>query len=262
MSIARFSEKWASRRGGALSRLVGIWVLLTLLLAGAAHATPELVLFDEPSGFGFEDPGDQDLLPIDKTIGAWSLAGDAEFSPRPGEDDQFLLIIEPANPPMVRCGERGDVCSSTSHPVEVIWNVRLNEFHPLVMGNSGAIDVNLFLVDSDRGSAYRLHTVGIYYESAVVDGIGADFETAMFSTSTKDYFFLSLALDDMLPGEDGIREIRFRYQDDGRLPADGATFIVPHILSASFMTIPEPGTGLMLGLGLIGMALKGRREYQ
>lgn len=261
MSIARFSEKWASRRGWALSQLVVSWVLLTFLVTGVAHAVPEIVYFDDPSGFGFLDPAGQGLS-VDKTIGDWQLAGDAVFSPDPGEDGQFLLIIEPADPPFVNCGESGDVCGSTSHPVEHIWNVRLNEFHPLVMGASGPMDVNLFLVDSNRSPEFDGNTVGIYYESAVVDQIESSFETVMFSTASRDFFFLSLALDDMLPGEDGIREVKFRYQVDGVLPADGAEFILPFVLSASFVTIPEPGTGFMLGLGLIGLALRGCRKDQ
>ena len=77
------------------------------------------------------------------------------------------------------------------------------------------------------------------------------------------HYYLDLALDDMLLGL--TRRVTFRYQVLGELPFnednDSPSRLFPVILPAAYTratVIPEPGTGLMVSLGLVGMALRRR----
>ncbi len=108
--------------------VAALWLLATLVILGTAptvRAASELIPFDEPTGFGFLDPGGHGLA-VNKNFDTWELAGSEFANPTPPNPTQFLFFTELVS--FARCAEIGDVCSATNHIFELLHVEGLSNF--------------------------------------------------------------------------------------------------------------------------------------
>ena len=77
----------------------------------------------------------------------------------------------------------------------------------------------------------------------------------------KDYYYGVGVLGDLAPEE--TVELRVRYiVNNGEMPTDSSgTYLLPPLdLLAATVVVPEPSTALLLGSGLLGLAVAGKRR--
>jgi len=231
--------------------------LLLGLPAGTAQATPAVVPFDGPGNYGFSDPAALGLVVTKHFSGSdWQLAADETFNPNP---DPFLLLITPVS--LAYCEYHGpQACSDTYHTLEATWDIVLNEDHPAVMENPGlAFDVSLFLASWQQSPIFEDLEVSVFYDSPTIDGSDTIFDVAEYDGF---YNFLSFALGNMTPGEIGKVQVSVAYEVQGELTLGDdppPVLLAPFLATAAFaQPIPEPGTALLMSLGLVGIALQRR----
>ena len=229
--------------------------LLLGLSGGSARATPVVVPFDGPGNYGFLDPMGLGLTVTKYFAGSeWQFAADESFNPNP---EEFLLLITPVD--LAYCEYSGtQACSSTYHTLEATWDIVLNENHPAVAQNQGLpLDVNLFLATWQQEPMFAGMDVSIFYDSPTVDDSAAIFDVAKYDDI---YNFLSLGLGNMTPGV-GV-QVSVAYEVVGELiPGEDPTPVLfaPFLATAAFaQPIPEPGTALLMSLGLVAIALQRR----
>ncbi len=257
MSTTRCSHEWRHDRQRRTVMAALTASLLLGIFAGTARATPEVVPFDGPGSYGFTDPAGLGLTVTKQFAGSeWQLAADESFNPNP---EEFLLLITPVD--LAYCEYPGpQACSSTYHTLEATWDIVLNEDHLAVLQNQGLpLDVNLFLATWQQEPIFAGMEVSVFYDSPTIDGADAIFGVAQYNDT---YNFLSLDLGNMTPGVDGMVQVSVAYEVVGELvPGEDPTpvLLAPFLATAAFaQPIPEPGTALLMSLGLVVIALQRR----
>jgi hypothetical protein len=256
MSATHCYHEWSyDQQRRTVMVVLTAWILLGIF-PGTARATPVVVPFDGQFNYGF-DQEKLDLVVTKHFSGTdWQLAADPSFNPNP---EEFLLLITPTD--LAYCEYPGpQACSSTYHTLEVTWDIVLNENHPAVQVSQGLpLDVNLFLATWQQDPAFASMEVSVFYDSPAIDGSDAIFDVAQYNDI---YHFLSLDLGNMTPGVDGTIQVSVAYEVVGELtPGDDPEplLLAPFLATAAFaQPIPEPGTALLMSLGLVGIALQRR----
>jgi len=264
----------------ASSRLGGfvLFALLvsTLFAATAAQATP-YIPFDGPTfsdgdpntvdfSYGFLDPFQYPA--IENQYGSLSDLNEipqffpASESSHPDAGSSLLLVDQVGEGMGCPFTDPGN-CSDTYNVFDVVWEVRFNA------APTGDLtlpyDAHLILVDSDPSEAYVGNIVSIDYGSALLGSSPSDLEALDFETASlyDSYFFIDLDLGSMM--HDDTIYVGFRYRVVGaELPPAGGNvvgFLYPQIIPAAYIAtpIPEPGTAMLLGLGLAALALARNR---
>lgn len=269
----------------ASSRLGGfvLFALLvsTLFAATAAQATP-YIPFDGPTisdgdpntvdfSYGFLDPFQQDYQAIQDQYGSLSDLNEIPQFFQASESDHLLadsslLLVDQVGEGM-GCPFTDPVnCSDTYNVFDIVWEVTFNA------APTGDLtlpyDAHLILVDSDPSEAYVGNIVSIDYGSAMrgpspsaSDLTKVDFEVASLNDS---YFFIDLDLGSMMHNDTIYVGFRYRVVGAELPPAGGsdAGFLYPQIIPGAYIAatpIPEPGTAMLLGLGLAALALARNR---
>lgn len=250
------STRGAHRRTRSGLRGVATVAALVVSLVGlgrAAHAAP-FIPFDGPEidgfNYGFLDPASYGITTF-RTMDNYYQATD----PDNAQADDALLHVEAVS--FERCARSSDNCNSEFHVFDVVWDITFNA--DILAAPNDPYFVDLILVDSDpAGGLFDDNVVRIDYDSAILEGIAVDFQTANYASGA--YYFVDLALGSMINGE--TKRVGFTYQVTGELPIGEPEvgFLFPPILPAAHLQpIPEPGTALLLGLGLVALASSRKR---
>jgi hypothetical protein len=238
----------------SIARLVRHVVRLAPLLAvlagfsGTTHAAP-FIPFDGTAfdgvNYGFNNPSNYGITEF-REMDVYYQAASPDSPPA----DLSLLHISPVS--FERCASPIANCNSGFHVFDIVWDVT---FNANILGDfDSAYDVDLIFVDSDPDSRFNELVVTLDYDSAVLEGNNATFETAIYRDGA--FHFVDLALGAMIHGQ--TKRVGFTYQIEGELPIsalDGA-FVFPVILPAAsiYAPIPEPGTAILLCLGIAALA--------
>ncbi len=246
-------------QGFALRRaLLRASVIVGLLFsATAAHAVNFIPFDAEPAAdgfsYGFVMPGSYGITSFKRMDAYYTAARSTDTANAPSA----LLHVDPVS--FERCPRSSDDCSSTHHIFDVEWDVTFNG-SVLDGGTEGKHLVDVILVDSDPNPIFDDLLVEVDFDQvAELDGESLSLEVADYRDG--DFYFLAAALGQMMDGE--TKRLAFSYKIEGELPlASGGQvgFLFPTILPAAYIPIPEPGTGMMLGLGLVALAKRGRRN--
>lgn len=234
--------------------IAGLLVAAVWLVAGIASADP--IPFDaetQSDGFsyGYQNPGNYGITNF-KPMDAYYTASRSDDT---ANRDAALLWVDPVS--YERCPRASDGCNADFHVFDVEWDVT---FNASAIGDPGSTHlVDLILVDSDPDADFNDLLVQVEYEQvAELDGASLSFETASYRNGA--FYFIAAALGAMTDGE--TQRLAFSYTVEGELPLadDEVGFLFPTILPAAYLPVPEPGTGIMMGLGLVALAKRGRRN--
>lgn len=271
----------------AASSRLGGFVLFTLLVsslfgATAAQALPYILFIETPPisdgdpdtldfNLGFLDPFQYEA--IETVYG--SLSGLNQIPQRlqaTDSDHQLagssLLLVDQVGDGVGCPFTDRDNCSDTYNVFDIVWEVT---FNAAPTGDlTVPYDAHLILVDSDPSEAYVGNTVSIDYGSAMrgpspSDLKKVDFEVArLVESPTDSYFFIDLDLGSMMHNDTIYVGFRYRVEGAELRPAGGndAGFLYPQIIPGAYIVatpIPEPGTAMLLGLGLAALALARNR---
>jgi len=235
-------------------------VVVGMLIAAIPAYAANFIPFDaatQSDGFsyGFVNPSSYGITNYRRMDTYYTAARPSDTTNAPSA----LLHVDPVS--FERCPRNSDNCSSQLHIFDVEWDVTFNA-SALQPADAGRNEVDLILVDSDPDSIFNDLTVEVDYDqTASLDGSDLSFGVASYLNGA--YYFLAAALGEMADGE--TKRLAFSYRINGELPLAGGGdvgFLFPTILPAAYLPtpIPEPSTGLMLGLGIAALAKRGRRN--
>ncbi len=239
-------------------------VACALLFCQSAHALPTTIPFDGPLigpfTYGF-DIGNLELSGLaamsPNAMDHWLFAV-PESNPYGNSNDDILFYAEVEPALYERCGQSSIPCSPNRTVYDVTWTIELNESHPLVVNAKPGetFDTHLVFPGWER-SGFGANAVNVFSDSFRIDDAPANLEVSSWKDS---YFFLSIALDGMLPGEAGKRSVRVLYEMLGPEPSEDGKNLVPALQLLGHLTIPEPGTFTLLALGLAGLCAERSRQ--
>ncbi len=251
--------KGSERATGWLRRrsLLYAWATVAALFAASAAHAVNFIPFDADTAadgfsYGFVDPGLKGITAFEQMDAYYTAARSDDTANAPSA----LLHVDAVS--FERCPRSSDDCSSDFHVFDVEWDVTLNA--GILDDPSGSHLVELILVDSDPAAVFNGLSVEVDYDQvAELDGDSLSFETASYRGGA--YYFLAAELGQMMDGD--TKRLAFSYKVEGELPLAGGGdvgFLFPTILPAAFVPVPEPGTGMLLGFGLVALAKRGRRN--
>jgi hypothetical protein len=246
---------------------IALALLMTVAAAQAAQALPSVIPFDGPEysgftyGFDITNPDLDELATVSAIPMAHWLLAVPSANPYGNDNDEILFFADVESSLYSRCADPNAPCTSAYNVYDITWTLELNENHPLVLAAAPGETFNphLVLPGWDR-TDFGSNQVNVFSDSFEVDGSRAD---VMVSSWFDAYFFLSLEIADMTPGAAGRRDVRLQYDMVGAEPIINGQRHVPSLqLTSHLEIVPEPGTFMLFGLGLAGLARLRSRDFR